>query len=139
MTDFFQTSEAWVQGVISKVQTAVEVVETDLAAAISWLNSHIAAVAAEVSQVVGGIESTVSQLQAAGIKLPPATQAAIDDANAAVAGLNAIAAAAANQEGTAQELIDGYVAAKNSLALTASAAATLATAPVANPVITPSV
>lgn len=131
----FATDEAWVLGLIVKIQQGEAAIESDIRIALSWINSHITDINAGLQE----IESVVASLATAGVKLPPAVMASIKDANVAVAGLNAYAAASAGGVNNAQALVDGYLAAKNVLTASTAAAVMVATQPVAEPIVTPTI
>jgi hypothetical protein len=123
---FFQTTEAEVLSIIVKVKNGIQYAEQEITNGILWLEAH----AGEISDSVNTVSSVVGALAGAGIAIPPQVQQAVKDANAAVAGLNAMVA---NQnQGTPQALIDGYVAAKQALAAANAAKLAVASAPAAN-------
>ena len=131
----FATTESWVLGVIVKIQQGEAAVEADIRLGLAWIDSHITDINAGLKE----IETVVSGLGSAGVKLPQAVTDAIKDANVAVAALNGYATSAAGGANTAQALVDGYVAAKNVAVATAAAAVAVASTPVAAPIITPTV
>ncbi len=111
---FFVTSEQDVLGIIVKIKQDVDILESDISAALKWIADNTPAIAAD-------IESVLSVVQAIGIP-NPAVQVAVTAANEAVLALNAYATAYKNGTGTAQAVIAGYSALKQAQAAAANAA-----------------
>lgn len=123
----FQVAESYVLAVIADIQRAEVTLESDVKLADAWIKSHIGQVVDDLAQVT----KVVGQLASSGVSLPAAVTTAVKDANIAVSGLNAYVEASKGGAGTPGAVVQGYVAAKQVAALTASAAIAVATAPVA--------
>jgi hypothetical protein len=123
---WFQTTEAEVLSVIVKIKNGIEYAEQEVVNGIKFLEGH----AAEISGAVQTVAGVVGSLSGAGIAIPPSVVQAVKDANAAVAGLNAMVAS--QDKGTPQALVDGYIAAKQALAAANNATLAIAQAPGAN-------
>lgn len=103
-----KATEKDVLNLIVKAKQGIEVAEKDIKLAWAWLYDHtdeIAAAVATVAEVVGG-------LQGAGMKIPASVVRDVAAANKAVAALNAMMEKSGDSPNP-QDLIDGYVAAKN--------------------------
>jgi len=122
----WQKDEAFVLNTIIKIKSGAAVAITDLHLCLTWVAAHAAEITSDVQAVLG----IVQQVQAAGIKLPPQTQVAIDAANTAMNAINAYAAAANSGQNTVTSLLAGYTAAKEASAAHSAVAIAVANAPV---------
>lgn len=113
---FFADTEADVVKVVVAIKTDVAVVEADLAKALKWVASNAPAIAADIEDVV----SIVTQL---GVTSNPEVAVAVAAANTAVAALNAFSTSYTSGTGSAQALVNGYIAVKQATASVASASA----------------
>src|ERR1035437_10316645 len=81
----WQVFEGDVISVCQKIEAGVVVAADDLTYSLSWLGSHIG----QVAQTVSAVQSSVSALSAAGVRIPATLAAGIAEVNDAVAGVNA--------------------------------------------------
>lgn len=116
-TTWFETTEADVVSMISKVAADVQLVESELSRGLAW-------VAGEVPTIVTGLQTAVGLAQQVGVVSAPELAAA----NAAVTALNAFAGSVNSGTTNAQALVNGYVAYKSASAAVATAAASAAAA-----------
>lgn len=119
LTSFFETTEADVVALISKVAAGVQLVEKDVDRGIKW-------VAGEAPAIVSALQTAVGLAQQVGM-VNPAELAA---ANAAVTALNAFASSVNSGVADGQAVVNGYVAYKQATAAVAAAAANAAQAAV---------
>jgi hypothetical protein len=131
LESWWATTEADVLIAIAKIKSEAVVVEDEVAKAFDWVNNNIGSINSAITQI-NGVLGTIS---ASGvIKIPAAVGTAIQDANKAVAALNAYQATiAANAQGgvqgQAKALIAGYSAIKQAQNATSIAALAVVNTP----------
>lgn len=103
-----KATEKDVLTIIVAAKQGLDVAEAELKKGWAWLYDHTDEIAAAVSTVA----EVVSSLKGAGVKIPPSVVKSVAEANKAVAALNAMMEETGDSP-KAQDLIDGYVAAKN--------------------------
>ena len=118
-----QTIEADITAIVAKaaafeaeIPEAIAVLEHEVVLFFQWLAQETPAITVAVQTAIG----LVNQVQAAGVKIPPALQTDIGALNTAVAGLNAAAAATNAGATPTAAVIAGYVAIKNVSAATSA-------------------
>jgi hypothetical protein len=120
-SNFLQWLEGDVIALIQDIEGGLTVVANDITSALSWLGSHIGDIAATVTAV----QSVETQLNAAGVPIPPALASGITAINNAVAGVDSALTGQAIAANAGQALTVGYQAAKV-LQIAAAGAAQLA-------------
>lgn len=120
---FFQTTEAEIVDIITKIKTEAEILEEEVNTALKWIASNAPTIATDLQRAAGLAE-------AVGVASNPQIAAAITAANLAVQGLNAFAAASNSGATNPAAVIAGYSAVKEAQAAAASAMAAAAKAPV---------
>ena len=136
-TSFLQWLEGDVIAVVQDIEAGFEVAAEDITGALTWLGSHIS----DIASTVAAVQGVETQLNAAGITIPPALANGITAINNAVSGVNAALTGNAVAANATQAVQLGYQAAKTLQIAAAGAAqiaagiaattATAATAPVA--------
>jgi hypothetical protein len=123
-------TEAFVLGLITKIETGIQVAIADIEQAWNWIAAHAGEISSDAAVAANGLQT----LKAAGIPIPAAATTAIADMNVAVTALNAAVAASNAGANAAGVLAAGYVAAKQAQAATATVNAAVASAVPAPPV-----
>jgi hypothetical protein len=118
---WLSTSEAFVMSLIVKIETGVQVVETDIETAWTWLAAHAGEISSDAAMVATGIQT----LQSAGIPIPSAATTAIQEMNVAVTTLNAAVGASNAGANALGIVVAGYTAAKTAQANVATAASAI--------------
>lgn len=119
ISNFFAYTEADVVKILVAIKTDAAVIEADVSKALKWVAGNAPAIAADIEEVV----SVVTQL---GVTSNPEVAAAVVAANAAVSALNAFSVSYTSGTGSAQALVNGYIAVKQATASVASASAAAA-------------
>jgi hypothetical protein len=120
-TSFLQWLEGDVIAVVQDIEAGFEVVAEDITGALTWLGSHIN----DIASTVVAVQSVETQLNAAGIQIPPALANGITAINNAVSGVNAALTGNAINANSSQAVQLGYQAAKT-LQIAAAGAAQIA-------------
>lgn len=120
-TNFLQWLEGDVIAVVQDIEAGFEIVAEDITGALTWLGSHIN----DIASTVIAVQSVETQLNAAGIQIPPALANGITAINNAVSGVNAALTGNAIQSNATQAVQLGYQAAKT-LQIAAAGAAQIA-------------
>ena len=124
LESFWAATEADVIAVVSKVVAGVEVVESDLQQAFSWLTNNAGTIATDINEVTGAIQTVTASGLITNPSIASDLATAANAAQKAAAGITAAAASVQAGGTTTQALVAGYqasIAAKQVLANAAAA------------------
>ncbi len=131
LESWWATTEADVIAFIVKVKNGLPIIEAELAAALQWVEGEVPTVNAAIGEINGVLQTVAAS---GVVTIPPAVGTAIQDANKAVAGLNAYAASLQSSTGSAGSnqaaaVLAGYTAIKQAQSATTLATLSLVTTP----------
>lgn len=109
-------SEPKVLSLIVQIERDVQIAESDISAAMKWI-------AQQAPSISTDIQNVVALVMEIGLGSNPTISAAVVAANTAVAALNAYAQAYNSDSGTAQAVVQGYLAVQQARAASAQASA----------------
>jgi hypothetical protein len=126
LENWISETEADVLVVIADIKQGIVVLESDINAALTWIANNAPAIASDIQEVLGIVETI-------GVGTNPEVAAAVTAANAAVSALNAFANAKNSGATNTASVLAGYTAVQQAQAAVATAKAAVVSAPTATP------